>query len=92
MPKEENVTDTSAIEAEIQKLKKDLGDLNDEFYRNNFSAGQDFNKYSRFNTRLKIPHKSALPSTCEVSEICEYNGKLYVCSAANTWTIVGTQS
>lgn len=76
----------------FQRLWADFKALSEEFYRNNFSARQDFVKYSNFTTRLKVPHYSATPSTGEVGEIIEVGGKLYVCSAANTWTIVGTQS
>lgn len=70
----------------IAELEKKLQALNDEFYRNNFSANQDFNKMSRFNSRLKIPVVTALPATCEIGELCSYTAKLYHCSAANTWT------
>jgi len=79
---------------EIEQLKKDIQALYDEFYRNNFSSSQDFQKYSRFNTRLKVPTLGTAPTTCEIGELYvnSGNGKLYVCSAANTWTIVGTQS
>ena len=80
------------LKKEIEQLKKDLQSLNDEFYANNFSASQDFNKYSRFNTRLKVPHYDTLPSVCEVGEIAESGGKLRICSSVNTWAIVGTQS
>lgn len=78
----------------MQKLEADLKALNEEVYLNNFTASQDFNKYSRFNTRVKLPTLSATPSTCEIGELCVVSGtgKVYVCSAANTWTIVGTQS
>lgn len=79
-------------EDEINKLKRDLEALTSSFYQNNFLTSQDFNKYSRFNTRLKVPHYDSLPSVCEQSEVIEFSGKLYICSAANTWTIVGTQS
>ena len=77
---------------EIKKLQADIKALNDEFYSNNFISNQDFNKYVRFNTRLKVPHYDSLPNTCEVGEIAESAGKFRICSAANTWTIVGTQS
>ena len=79
-------------EKRIAKLEKDLKDLNAEFYRNNFTSNQDFNKFVRFNSHLKIPNYTALPATCEVSQVGVYSGKLYVCSAANTWTVAGTQS
>lgn len=78
-------------EDRIRRLESELKAMKDEFYLNNFSASQDFNKYSRFNTRLKVPSYSTLPSTCEVGEIAESAGKLRICSAANTWTVVGTQ-
>lgn len=77
---------------EIEKLKKDLQDLTDEFYRNNFSAQQDFYKYSNFKTRLKVPSYSSDPATGVVGEIIEVGGKLKICSATNVFTIVGTQS
>lgn len=80
------------LQNRIQKLEQELFGLTSEVYTNNFSSSQDFNKYSRFNTRLKVPHYSSDPTTCEVGEIIEVSGKLKVCSAANTWTIVGTQS
>lgn len=80
------------LQNQIDKLKIDLKAINEEYYANNFSASQDFNKYSRFNTRLKVPSYSTLPTVCEVGEIAESAGKLRICSAANTWTIVGSQS
>lgn len=84
--------DNLDIQKQIDKIVRDLADLNSEVYLNNFTSSQDFQKYSRFNTRLKVPHYAALPTTCETGEIIEYSGKLYVASATNTWTIVGTQS
>ena len=80
------------MDSQILQIRKDLDALIQEFYKNNFSSSQDFNKYSNFTSRLKVPHYSSLPSVCEVGEIAESSGKLYVCSAANTWTIVGTQT
>lgn len=80
------------LQKKIDQLEKDLKALNDEYYMNNFSASQDFNKYSRFNTRLKVPHYDSLPAVCEVGELAESGGKLKICSAANTWTTVGTQT
>lgn len=77
---------------QFDKLAKDIADLTNEIYLNNFSTSQDFNKFSRFNTRLKVPHYNSLPSVCEIGEIIESSGKLYVCSSANTWAIVGSQS
>lgn len=75
----------------IEKLERDLFDLNQEVYRNNFKAHQDFNKTSFFNTRLKVPVYSSLPSTCEEGELVCVGGGLYIASATNTWSLVGTQ-
>lgn len=80
------------LENQINKLRQDLNDLTQEVYMNNFSGHQDFNKYSNFTTRLKVPHYATNPAVCEVGEIIENGGKLYICSSANTWTKVGTQS
>jgi len=80
---------------QLQKLDatiQELALLRADYYSNNFSSSQDFQKYSRFNTRLKVPSYSTLPATCEVGEIVESAGKLRICSATNTWTIVGTQT
>ena len=78
----------------ILELEKELKDLKDAFYTNNFSSSQDFNKYSRFNTRLRVPVRTSAPVTCEVGElhVISSTGKIYVCSSANTWSLVGTQS
>lgn len=82
------------LNKQIDDLKLAVQALNDEFYANNFTASQDFNKYSRFNTRLKVPTLATAPSSCEIGELYVNSGtgKLYVCSAANTWSLVGTQS
>jgi hypothetical protein len=77
---------------QIDDLKNKIQTLTDEFYRNNFSSSQDFQKKSRFNSGLRVPTLSTTPATCEVGEVCCVSGKLRVCSAVNTWTIVGTQS
>lgn len=79
-------------QSQINELRTRIEQLEQEYFKGNFSAHQDFNKYSNFTTRLKVPHYDTLPSTCEVGEIVESSGKLRVCSASNTWTIVGTQS
>ena len=76
----------------INKLERDLMDLNQEYYRTNFSSQQDFPKYSNFTTRIKVPVHTTKPATCEIGELCSQGGNLYVCSAADTWTVAGTQS
>lgn len=79
-------------ENRIKKLEKDLKDLTQEVYRNNFTSNQDFNKFVRFNSRLKVPHYTTLPTTCEVGEICEQGGELNICTTANTWIVAGLQT
>ncbi len=80
------------LEKTVNKLKQDLESLSGDFYRNNFSSHQDFNKASFFNYRLKVPTYGVLPTTCEEGEVISFGGTLKVCSAANTWTTVGTQT
>jgi hypothetical protein len=80
----------------IDQFEKDLKALSDEYYANNFSASQDFNKYSRFNSRLKVPHYASDPVYGEVGEIIEVGGKLKICTTASptaaVYTVVGTQT
>lgn len=77
---------------QIAILRQELDSLRQEVYRNNFSNSQDFNKFSRFTTRLKIPHYDAVPPVGETGELIEVGGILLICSSSNTYTIVGTQS
>jgi hypothetical protein len=80
------------LQSQINDLRKQFEALQGEFWKNNFSTHQDFQKYSDFKSRLKVPVFTALPSTCEVGEIGVYSGIAYVCSASNTWTKIGLQS
>jgi cell fate regulator YaaT (PSP1 superfamily) len=77
---------------ELQRLKNRIEVLEQEYYRNNFKSFQEFNKTVHFNSRLKVPHYDTLPTTCEIGEIAESGGELNICSATNTWTVVGTQT
>jgi hypothetical protein len=79
------------LSTRLEKLQSDFDVLSQLFYKNNFTSHQDFNKSCNFTTKLKIPSYTTLP-TCEVGEICESAGVAYICSATNTWTIIGTQS
>jgi len=83
-----NITE---MQMQIDQLRKDLEALNNEYYKNNFSAVQDFNKKSNFTTRLKVPSYVTAPTTAEVGEIIEVGGKLYICSTANIFSLVGAQ-
>ena len=77
-----------SVEEQLIALKADLEALNQEVYRNNFSGHQDFNKYSNFTTKLKIPHYDIPPIVGEVGEIIESGGALYICSSPNSFTLV----
>ena len=76
------------IEEQVAILRNELTALQGEVYRNNFSSSQDFNKFTRFNTRLKIPHYDAVPPVGEVGELIEVGGTLLICSSANTFSVV----
>lgn len=80
------------LKTQVERLTRDLNNLTQEFYRNNFSSHQDFSKFSNFKTRLKVPHYGSAPATAQVGELIEVAGILYVASAADTWTKVGLQS
>jgi len=73
---------------QLVKLRKDVDSLRQEFYKNNFSANQDFTKKSSFITTLKVPHKNLFPLVGEVGEIIEIGGILYICSSKNVFTAV----
>ena len=76
------------LEEQIQILRNDLTALQQEVYRNNFSSHQDFNKFSNFTTRLKIPHYDSVPPVGEVGELIELDGALLICSSPNTFSLV----
>lgn len=80
---------------QVAKLRSDLADLGANFYKNNFTAHQDFNKSCSFNTKVKFPVYTTLP-TCEPGEVCVFSTagtyKLMVATATDTWDVVGTQS
>jgi hypothetical protein len=80
------------LERQVQRLQTELASLSQAYYKNNFTSTQVFNKASNFSSRLKVPHYDSLPATAEVGEIIEVSGKLYICSSANTFSLVGTQS
>ena len=81
------------LEERLAKVQGELAEVSSSYYKNNFPSSQNFNKDCIFNTRLKVPHYTNAPSVCDVGDICEIGGKLYICTVANTtWTVVGTQS
>lgn len=76
------------VEEQLQIIKSDLTALQQEVYRNNFSSHQDFNKFSNFTSRLKIPHYDSIPPVGEVGELIEAGGLLFICSSPNSFTLV----
>lgn len=81
-------------QSQIEQLRQQLESLQAEFYRGNFSGNQDITKKVRFQTTMRTPVYATAPATCEQGELYTNSGtgKLYVCSSANTWSLVGTQS
>lgn len=65
-----------------------MTELKNEVYRNNFSSSQDFNKFIRFNTRMKVPHYDSVPPVGEVGELIEVGGVLLICSTPNVYSVV----
>ena len=84
------------LQTQIDKLRADLNDLTNEMYANNFTAVQDFPKYSRFKTRVQVPTLAANPTVGAVGDLVCVGGKLKVCTVASatapTWTTVGLQT
>lgn len=81
------------LQKQLTKLTNDFNNLSTSFYKNNFSSSQTFNKDCVFNARLKVPHYTTAPAVCEVGDLIEIGGVLYICTVANSvFTVVGTQS
>lgn len=77
----------------IQQLEKEIAELKQLLYKNNFSNLSVFDKDVQFNSRIKIFNKTANLSTCNTGELSVVGGKLYICSAApSTWVCVGDQT
>lgn len=81
-------------ETQIQMLKQEVEALKAELYKGNFSGSQDFNKKVRMNTAFRVPVYGTAPAKCELGELYVNSGtgKAYVCSATNTWSLIGTQA
>lgn len=81
------------LQEQVNKLKGDLDNLSQSFYKNNFSSSVTFTKDAVFQTRLKVPSYTTAPAIAEVGDLIEIGGVLYICTVANTtFTVVGTQS
>ena len=87
-----------ALEDKVTKLVSVVEDLSGQFYKNNSSGTQIFNKDSIFNARLRVPVFTVTPTVAEVGDIIAVSGELYICTTASTggagaaWTVVGTQT
>jgi hypothetical protein len=80
--------------AQMEMMKQTLESLQAEFYKNNFSGSQDFTKKVRFQAEVVVQKAGTAPAKCEQGALYVNTGtgKLYVCSATNTWSLVGTQA
>lgn len=81
---------------QIDDLSKKLQELSDSYYLNNFTSSKDYNKYSRFNSRLKVPVVASDPTVGEIGDIVCVVTKLKICTVASltapVWSTVGTQT
>lgn len=80
------------MQEEIFKLQQQINDLTEKIDRDNFSKLQVNAKDVYFEKRVRLFNKSANLAVCQTGELSVVGGKLYICSAANTWTVVGTQT
>lgn len=87
-----NPQEKQQFQDQIDGLKREIKALQDSFYLNNFPSSQDFNKTCRFNSRLKVPHYTVAPTVDDVGEIIEIGGQLYISTAVDTFTLVGSQT
>jgi hypothetical protein len=47
---------------------------------------------ARFYGKFQLKDLTSTPATCKVGELCVVSGIVQVCSAADTWTVIGTQT
>ena len=80
------------LQNEVQRLKNEIADMRTILNKDNFSSIQIFNKEIQLNSRVRLFNKTANLSTCNTGELSVVAGKLYICSATDTWTVCGTQS
>lgn len=90
MDKDKKITQ---LEEQVVKLQNQLNDLSGQFYRNNFTSSQSFNKDVVFNSRLRVPVFDSAPTVSEIGDLIAVGGKLYICTVPNTtFALVGTQT
>lgn len=80
------------LEEQLKVLSNEVYSLKDEFYKDRFTSKEIKTKEIIYKNILILEQKSATPSVCVVGSLCVVGGKLYVCSASNTWAVVGSQS
>lgn len=80
------------MQEELDQLKRQVADLTQQVIKDNFSKLDIFIKDVAFEKKIKVFNKTANLAVCETGELSVVAGKLYICSAANTWTVVGTQT
>ena len=84
------------LSTRVAQLERSLQQLTDEYYLNNFTSSKDYNKYSRFNTRMKVPVVATDPTVGDVGDIVCVVTKLKICTVASltapTWVVCGTQT
>lgn len=87
-------TENKELREMITKLQAQVDDLSGQFFKNNFSSSQVFNKACIFNDRLKVPSFDSAPSVAEVNDVMGIAGELYICTQASpvVWTLVGSQA
>jgi len=80
------------LKQQISVLKQEIEELRQVSTKNNFSGLQVFDKAVQFNNKIKVLNKAANLAKCQTGELSVVAGKLYICSATDTWSLVGTQT
>lgn len=82
------------LQDQITKLQSRLAELEGNFYKNNFTSSQIFNKDVVFNSRLRVPVFDAAPTVAEIGDLICVAAELYICTDNSpvTFTVVGTQT
>lgn len=76
------------LEKQVEELTLKIQEMNKDVFQSIYIE----RKYADFRNRIKVPSFVSTPSTGKVGELCEVGGKLYICSSANTWSLVGGQT
>lgn len=91
-------TQLADLQAQVTKLQSSLNDLTTQFYKNNFTSSQTFNKDIVCNTRFRVPVYSSAPSAGDIGDLISVSGQLYICTTSGNsgspavFTLVGSQS